>query len=103
MANEALRLRLCATDVHDQARDQSCQVEASVEAVGECTKVAVGVLAVLEGFVGARQHRLEVAQHGVDPLELRQIPGLALADDDHRVSAPGINHRGETSKAVAEY
>ena len=63
----------------------------------------VGVLAVSEGFVRAREHHFEIAQDGVDPLELRQIARLALADNFHAVRAAGVSHRPETCQAFAEY
>lgn len=67
---------VAATDVDDESHDQVGQIEAPVESVGERAEVSIGVLGVPESLVGSRQHRLEVAQHGVDPLELRQICGL---------------------------
>ena len=69
---------LGAAHVNDEVDDQAGQIEALVEAIGKGAHIALGVLGVVEGLVGARQHRLEVAQDAVDPLELRQVPGLAL-------------------------
>jgi hypothetical protein len=54
MTNERLRFGLCRTDVHDQARKQSDQVEASVEPISKLSKVAISLLAVFESFVGTR-------------------------------------------------
>jgi len=61
----------------------------------------VGVLAMPEGFVRGREHRFEITQNGVDPLELRQITRHALADDFHAVRAADFRHRPETCQAVA--
>ena len=88
-------------DVDDQTRHEVAQVEAPVESVGEGAEVAGGVLAVLQRVESAGQGRLEVAQHRVDPLELRQVAGLAVTHDHRRVQAPGVGHCGEAGKAVA--
>jgi hypothetical protein len=39
--------------------------------------IALGVLAVFQRLEGTRHHGLELAQHGVEPLELGQGPGVA--------------------------
>ena len=57
--------------VDDESCDEAAQIEAPVEAVGESGKVVARVLAVLQRMECARQRRLQVAQHRVDPLELR--------------------------------
>jgi hypothetical protein len=59
-----------------------------VEAVGEGAEVLAGVLCELEGFVGAVDHRLEVAQHRVDPSELRQIAGLRVPTTMYECAQP---------------
>jgi hypothetical protein len=93
---------LGAAHVNDQIDGQAGQIEALVEAVGKGAKVALGVLGVAEGLVGARQHGLEVAQDGVDPLELRQVPGLTLTDHFSAVGATGVGDGGEAGQTVAE-
>ena len=80
---------------------QRVEIEPLVETVGESAEVLAGVLAELEGLVGAVDHRLEVAKHSVDPAELRQLAGLALAHHDVRVCAAGVDHTGKTGQAVA--
>ena len=103
MPIDALWCGHAATDIHDEPHDQVGEVEPTVESVGERTKVAIAVLSVPEGFVGTGHHRLEVAQHSVDPLELRKISGLAKAYDLDTVSAAGFGHRSKTCQAVAEH
>lgn len=103
LPNHPQRRSTGAADVDDEFDDQVGQVEAPVKAVGEGPEVVVGVLRVLECLVGARQHGLEVAQHGVDPLELRRVSRLALADDFHAVAVAGIGDRGKASQAGAEH
>lgn len=72
-----------------------------VEPVGERAEVVAGVLVELERLVAPANHRLEVAQDGVDPRELRKVAGLALTDDDVRVGAACVNDTGEAVQAVA--
>jgi len=103
LPNHPQRGRLGTANVHDQTHDQVRKIEAEVESVSERVTVMVGVLAVSEGFVRAREHRFEIAQDGVDPLELRQITRLALADDFDAVRAAALGHRPETCQTVAEY
>lgn len=90
------------SDVNDQARHQPAQIEAAIESVGEGGKVVGGVLAVLQRVVGPSQRRLEVAQHGVDPQELRQISRLAVTDHYGLVGAACIGDGREATKAVAD-
>ena len=72
-----------------------------VEPVGERAEVVAGVLVELERLVAPANHRLEVAQDGVDPRELRKVAGLTLTDDDVRVGAACVNDTGEAVQAVA--
>ena len=53
MPNDAFRCGLAATDVHDESHDQVGEVEAPVESIGERAEIAVCVLAIAEGLVGA--------------------------------------------------
>ena len=101
LPNHPQRCFLGTANVHHQTHDQVRQIEAAVESVGECAKVVVGVLAISERLVSAGEHRLVVAQDGVDPLELRQMPQLALADDFHAMRAAGVSYRPEACQAVA--
>ena len=65
-----------------QAVQQGRQVEPAVEAVIEGAEVAVGVLGELERLVVTANRRLQIAQDGVDPGELRRITRLAVAHRD---------------------
>ena len=88
--------------VDDEARDKSSQVEATIEAIAEGSEVVLGILAVLQGVEGAGQAGLEVAEHGVDPLELRQVTRLERADHHRHVHTAGIGDCGEAAQTVAE-
>ena len=50
---------LCSHDVDDETCDQTTQIEAAVEPVGEASKVVLGVLAVVQGMEGSGQRGLE--------------------------------------------
>ena len=103
MSDEPLGRRLAATDVDDESNDQVGEVESAVEAVSEGAEVAISVLGVAEGLVGARQHGLEVAQDGVDPFELRQLPGFALTDDFNLVDAACFGDCRKAAQAITEH
>ena len=45
----------------------------------------------------------EIAQHGVDPPELRQIPGFAATVDDHIMLTSSIAYAIETTQAIGQY
>src|SRR5690606_33553348 len=74
-----------------------------VEAVGEGPEVLASVLAEVEGLIAAADHRLEVAQHGVDLCELPQFTGLSPTYDDVRVRAIGIDDAGKAPQAIAAH
>ncbi len=48
----------CSHDVDDETCDQTTQIEAAVEPVGEASKVVLGVLAVVQGMEGSGQRGL---------------------------------------------
>ena len=82
--------------VNDERGDQVAKVESVVEPICEGAEVGLGVLAVLQRLEGTRHNGLEVAQHGVDPSELGQVPGLECAHHPGHVDAPGF---GDCSEA----
>ncbi len=67
------RHRLAPRHIDDEGSDQPAQVESSVESVGEGDQIGLAVLSVLQRVERVGQRGLQVAQHGVDPLELGQI------------------------------
>ena len=91
-----------ASDVDDHARNQVAQIEAAIESVGEGGQVVGSVLAVLQRVVSAGQRGLEVAQHCVDPEELRHISRLAVTDDHRLVGAACCGDGCETTQTVAD-
>jgi hypothetical protein len=94
--------RLAPLHIDDEGGHQPAQIEAPVEPVGEGSQVRLAVLSVLQGVERARQRGLQVAQHGVDPLERGQVlrfEGTYHAGD---VDAAGVGDGGEASQAVAE-
>lgn len=75
----------------DEAYGKGLQMEAAIEAIGEGGQVPLAVLGEVKRRVSAAETRLEVAKEGVDPQKLRQLLGLAAADDGRLVLA---NHTG---------
>ena len=71
-------------------------MEAPVETINKRTEVTGSVFGEIKGMVGAAQACFEVAQHRVDPIELRQVLGLAAARDDGPVLAARIGDPGKT-------
>jgi len=68
-------------DVHDRAGDEPAQVEAAVKSVGEGGEVVGAVFAELQCVERSGERGLQVAEHRIYPLEVRQIARLAGADD----------------------
>jgi hypothetical protein len=62
-----------ACHIYDEAREQVAQVEAAVEAIGEGSEVALGMLGPGQRVEGAVQRCLEIAQDRVEPLEQGQV------------------------------
>ena len=44
----------------------------------------------------------EIAQHGIDPPELEQIPGFAATGEDHRMRTSSIGYPVETMEAIGQ-
>jgi hypothetical protein len=87
--------------IDDEGGDQVAQVEALVEPVGKGSKIGLGVLAELQSLEGPSQRGLEVAQHGVDPLELGKVTRLECADHPGHVDAARIGDGRKTRQPVA--
>src|ERR1700759_2323920 len=100
--NSPLGERQASRDRDDEAGHEAAQVEPPIEAVDEGAQIVRRVLAVLEGMMRARQRRLEIAEDGVDPLELGRLTRLAAAHDDGQVPATGVEHAGEAPQAIAD-
>ncbi len=96
------RHRLAPRHIDDEGGEQPAQVEAPVEPVGKGSQVGLAVPSLLEGVERAGQLGLEVAQHGVDPLELGQVLRLEGAHHAGDVDATGFGDGGEAAQAVAE-
>ena len=73
--------------------------------VGEGGQMVAGVPVALEGLVAASDHGLALAfaEDDIDPGELRQNEGLALAYDDVRLSAARIDLAAKTDRATAAH
>lgn len=86
--------------VADQGVQQGWQTEPAIEPVGEGAEVVAGALGELERIAAAADGRLQVAQDGVDPGELRHVARLGIADDE-RVSAARVGDSDKAAQAVA--
>ena len=75
-------------------------MEAPVETINKRTEVAGSVFGEIERMIGATQAGFEVAQNRVDPVEFRQVLGLAAARDDGPVLAASIGYPGKTAQAI---
>lgn len=89
------------------ARQHGFHVEASVEAILELGAVAVHILGVAEGVVGAGEGRFEVAQQHVDRGELRHLRAGRFAvqvwqHQDALVLGAGFGHGHEAAQAVRD-
>src|SRR3546814_16484812 len=72
-ANRAER-QGCRTDRGDQKTlVERAQVETAIESVAEGSEISRRVLSKVEGMVATGQTGLEIADHGVDQLELGDI------------------------------
>src|SRR5512144_3256485 len=85
---------------HRKPSQQVGQVEAAVEAPAELGEVARQML-VANGMVGSVDGVLDVAEHGVDPLE-RFAPAQATrpADDRWLVCATSLGDCGKAAQSI---
>lgn len=81
---------------------QGTQIEASVESIAECRQVTRRIPAKVEGMVGARQAGLEIAEDGVDTLELGNLLGFASGHDRRMMTAAGFSDRAKAGQSVRE-
>lgn len=77
--NRTQRPRHCGGGGDQQALVKLAQIEAPVEAITERSKIACSILLQVEGMVAIWLAGLEIAQNGVDPLELGTSLGLRPA------------------------
>src|ERR1035437_9136784 len=98
--NRALRVRNALSRSHQQALWQCLEIEPAIEPVGKGTKILCCIFSKTEAVVAATQTGFEVAQHRVDPLQLRNILGLAPCHDSAFMSAAGLGHGAEARQAI---
>ena len=87
--------------IDDEPCGETAQIEAPVEAISEGVEVVARVLAVLQRMECARQRRLQVAQHRVDPLELGQIARLEATRHQRHVHTLRVSHCRKAAQAIA--
>ena len=82
---------------------QGAQIELAVESITERGQVSGSIFSEVECMVAAAQAGLEVAEQGVDPLELRQVLGLSPADDGRLMHAACRAQRSEAGEPIGEH
>ena len=91
-------MRLTQGGVGHELGDQGRHVDTPVKTVAKGGEVGAGIFGVLQGVIRASQTGLQIAQHRVDPFELRQVSQLARADDVDFVGAIGRGDRAEAGQ-----
>jgi len=99
--NRPLRLRRAFRRSHEQSLMQRPQIEAAIETVREGAEISRRILSESESMVTTAQTGLEVAEQGVDPLELGHISGLSSAHDNRPVRTSRRGERDERGQPVA--
>src|SRR5664280_2160485 len=75
-------------------------MEAPVKPINKRAEVASSVFGEIERMISAPQAGFEIAQNRVDPVEFRQVLGLAATCDDGPVLAASIGYPGKTAQAI---
>ena len=75
-------------------------METPVKPINKHTEVASSVFGEIERMVSATQTGFEITQNRVDPVEFRQVLGLAITCDDGPVLAARIGYPGKTAQAI---
>lgn len=101
--NQAQRPR-CRTCRGDQKTlVKRTQVETPINAVAEGSQVARRIFLEVEGMEATRQTGLEITEHGVDPLELGNLPRFTSSHDCRAMHAAGLGDRSEAGQAIGEH
>jgi hypothetical protein len=78
----------------DQPGQHFAQVKAAIKAVLVFTEVSVRIFLEIEGMIGARDGRLQIAKNGINPGEAFHLGAFAiLADYVLLVQATGFRYR----------
>lgn len=101
--NCGLRVRRALDSGDKQAVVQCSEIESSVESVSERGQISCRILSEVERMVTPGQTGLEIAQHGVDPLELGQILWFASGHDGGPMGASGHGDGGKAGQSVGEH
>ena len=84
-----------------EARDDRGEVIASIEAILELGEHAAGVLA--GAAIGAGDRALDIAERGIDPLELRQLFRVPeLVDDQTLVRNSGSRNAMKATEPIGD-
>src|SRR5450756_169232 len=78
-------------------------MEAPVKPINKRAEVASSVFGEIERMISAPQAGFEIAQNRVDPVEFRQVLGLAATCDDDPVLAANIGYPGKTAQSIGSH
>ena len=82
--------RRAANHIDDELDDEVGEVEATVESIGVGGKVGASILGELESMMCSSETPFDVAQHGVDPSELWQVPRFFCPPTVGRCTQPAL-------------
>lgn len=100
--NRAPGMRRAAGRSDQQTLMQRAQVKPSVEAIAERGQITRRILPKVERMVGARQAGLEIAENGVDPLELGDLFGFAAGHDRGLMATACLGDGPEARQSIGE-
>ena len=88
--DHTFRHPLAPHHIDDEARQEAAQTEAAAEPVGEGGQVGLAARSVVRRMDGAGRRCTQVAQHGIDPLEIGQVLRLVTQTFGNRHAGQGI-------------
>lgn len=87
--NHTLGLRRAGGGSHEQSRLEHAWIEAALESIAERGQVSGRMFAEVECMVAATQAGLQIAGHGVDPLERGHAPSVPWRFRNSDIDSPG--------------
>ena len=93
-------MRLTQGGVGMRLATKVAKLDTPIETVAKGGEVGAGIFGAVQGVIRASQTGLQIAQHRVDPFELRQVSRLARADDVDFVGAIGRGDRAEAGQTI---
>lgn len=79
---------------------QRTQIEASVKSIGKCAQISGCIFAEVEYMMTPAQARFEVAENGIDPLELGELFRFSSGDHGSFMRTSCGSNRAEAGQTV---